>query len=84
MFVLEICYVNCCARGGARLADEERGAAKRRGRGLGRRNINQWRFLAEYLKVHLYILSLVRLIFLKKYHACWEGWFFTEVECYDL
>ena len=28
-------------RGGARLADEERGAAKRRGRGHGRRNINQ-------------------------------------------
>ena len=26
------------ARRGARLADEERGAAKRRGRGLGRRN----------------------------------------------
>jgi len=25
-------------QGGARLADEERGAAKRRGRGLGRRN----------------------------------------------
>ena len=25
-------------RRGARLADEERGAAKRRGRGLGRRN----------------------------------------------
>ena len=27
-----------CARGGARLADEERGAAKRRGCGRGRRN----------------------------------------------
>ena len=55
MFVLEICYVNCCARGGARLADErsevERSGAKRRGRGLGQRNINQWRFLAEHLKV---------------------------------
>ncbi|MBR1429165.1 MAG: hypothetical protein IJ590_02830 [Rickettsiales bacterium] len=54
------------ALGGARLADEERGAAKQRGRGRGRRNINQWRFLAEHLKVHLYILSLVRLIFLKE------------------
>ena len=30
----------CCARGGAGLADEERGAAKPRGRGLGRRNRN--------------------------------------------
>jgi len=32
-------YVGCLvARRGARLADEERGAAKRRGRGFGRRN----------------------------------------------
>ena len=30
----------CIARRGARLADEERGAAKRRGRGLGQRNRN--------------------------------------------
>ena len=31
------CFI--VARHGARLADEERGAAKRRGRGLGQRNL---------------------------------------------
>ena len=31
--------MGCCAKGGARLADEVRGAAKPRGRGLGQRNI---------------------------------------------
>ena len=34
-------------QGGAGLAAEERGVAKPRGRGRGRRNINQWRFLTE-------------------------------------
>ena len=34
-------------QGGAGLAAEEQGVAKPRGRGRGRRNINQWRFLTE-------------------------------------
>ena len=44
------CYV---APGGASLAAEERGGAKPRGRGRGRRNINGWRVLIKLLFLKL-------------------------------
>ena len=42
------------APGGARLADEERGAAKRRGRGRGRRNIEIYFILLANLRPKSY------------------------------
>ena len=45
----EVVCVNV-ARRGARLADEERGAAKRRGRGLGQRNFFSYFILQLVLK----------------------------------
>ena len=52
----------CCAKGGASLADEERGAAKPRGRGRGRRNINGWLFEHSVL---IFLLVIIYLTIMK-------------------